>query len=123
MALDFLRRDCAIMNDFFKKKRVPILTTQQFFNYVTDIVDITEENEVDALNDILHDQTGEAMTTEQADRDAVFEQIYIPRTLEELDMNDLEKMARNTDEVLFDKLTGMLPEGLDYLEKLVGKEF
>jgi len=38
-------------------------------------------------------------------------------------MNDLEKMARNTDEVLFDKLTGMLPEGLDYLEKLVGKEF
>lgn len=64
MALDFLRRDCAIMNDFFKKKRVPILTTQQFFNYVTDIVDITEENEVEALNDILHDQTGEAMTIE-----------------------------------------------------------
>ena len=27
MALDFLRRDCAIMNDFFKKKRVMILTT------------------------------------------------------------------------------------------------
>jgi len=38
-------------------------------------------------------------------------------------MNELEKMARNTDEVLFDKLTGMLPEGLGYLEKLVGKEF
>jgi hypothetical protein len=59
------------------------------------------------------------MTTEQADRDAVFEQIYIPRTLEELDMNDLERLARNTDEVLFDKLTGVMPEGTEYLKKMI----
>jgi hypothetical protein len=34
-------------------------------------------------------------------------------------MNDLEKLARNTDEVLFDKLTGMMPEGTDYLQKMM----
>jgi serine/threonine-protein kinase RIO1 len=45
MALDFLRRDCAIINDFFKKKKVPILSTQNTFNFVTDIVEINNENE------------------------------------------------------------------------------
>ena len=34
-------------------------------------------------------------------------------------MNDIEKLARNHDDVLFDKLTGMMPEGTEYLEKMI----
>lgn len=37
MALDFLRRDCAVMNDFFRKNNVYVLTTLKLFNFVTDI--------------------------------------------------------------------------------------
>ena len=37
MALDFLRRDCAVMNDFFRKNKVYVLTTLKFFNFITDI--------------------------------------------------------------------------------------
>lgn len=37
MALDFLRRDCAVMNDFFRKNKVYVLTTMKLFNYVTDL--------------------------------------------------------------------------------------
>ena len=36
MALDFLRRDCAVMNDFFRKNHVYVLTTLKLFNFITD---------------------------------------------------------------------------------------
>jgi serine/threonine-protein kinase RIO1 len=36
MALDFLRRDCAVMNNFFRKNHVYVLTTLKLFNFITD---------------------------------------------------------------------------------------
>ena len=52
MALDFLRRDCAVMNDFFRKNTVYVLTTLKLFNFVTDIT--LEESNVEAvLNELL----------------------------------------------------------------------
>ena len=45
MALDFLRRDCQVINFFFQKKGVLVLTKQSTFNYVTDISAIDESNE------------------------------------------------------------------------------
>lgn len=42
MALDFLRRDCSVINDFFDRKKLNVLTTQQLFNFTTDMT-ITEE--------------------------------------------------------------------------------
>jgi len=40
MALEFLRRDCNNINDFFRRKGVRVLTTQHLFNFTTDIVSI-----------------------------------------------------------------------------------
>lgn len=37
MALDFLRSDCSIMNTFFGKKGIRVLTTKEFFDFVTDL--------------------------------------------------------------------------------------
>lgn len=36
MALDFLRRDCSIVQDFFSRKLERVLTTQDTFSFVTD---------------------------------------------------------------------------------------
>lgn len=52
MALDFLRRDCQVMNDFFRKNQVYVLTTLKLFNFVTDIT-ITEDKCEDILNFLL----------------------------------------------------------------------
>ena len=38
-----------------------------------------------------------------------------------MDETEIVKMVKNTDSVLFEKLTGMMPEGREYLEKLAGK--
>jgi RIO kinase 1 len=48
MALDFLRRDCSIMNDFFDKKKLNVLGIQQVFNFTTDI-SIAEDDEETVL--------------------------------------------------------------------------
>jgi len=51
------------------------------------------------------------MTTEQyiqADhQDAVFKEMYIPRTLQEVSMEDIVRMQRDGVEIAFDKLTGL----------------
>jgi RIO kinase 1 len=87
MALDFLRRDCVNINDFFKKKGVQVLNTQKAFDFITDIT-ITNENEYLTQ---LFSQVGEAVTVEQEIEDNVFKHVYIPRSLQELSMEDLEK--------------------------------
>jgi RIO kinase 1 len=61
MALDFLRRDCVNINDFFKRKGLQTLNTQEAFDFITDIL-ITNENEYLAN---LFSKTSETMTVEQ----------------------------------------------------------
>ena len=38
MALEFLRRDCANINDFFKRKGLQVLSIQSIFDFVTSIL-------------------------------------------------------------------------------------
>ena len=45
MALDFLRRDCSIVQDFFQKKLERVLTTQDTFSFVTDLTITWDEEE------------------------------------------------------------------------------
>ena len=45
MALDFLRRDCSIVQEFFSKKLERVLTTQDTFSFVTDLSIENEEEE------------------------------------------------------------------------------
>ncbi|CAG9314666.1 unnamed protein product [Blepharisma stoltei] len=87
-ALYFLRRDCANINDFFKKNGATLLTVQGMFNYITDLTDMTHE-----------ERWEKAKNTEEIS-DEVFKEIYIPRTLQEIDFDQ-----KNPE--LFEKLTGV----------------
>ncbi len=89
MALDFLRRDCANINDFFKKKGLQVLNTQQTFDFTTDIT-LTSENENEYLSQ-LFSRAQETMTAEQQLQDEVFKHVYIPRTLQELTLEEIQK--------------------------------
>jgi len=108
MALDFLRRDCSIMQEFFLKKLERVLTTQDTFSFVTDL-SIEEEQEEDVFATLV--QTLYTKTKEQVEddkrQDEVFKSIYIPRTLQELTLDDIDKLRRNNQEAMFQKLTGV----------------
>lgn len=92
------------MNDFFRRKNVFVLTTTKLFKFVTDISIKTDKatgdgevkmtgvlgskEEDEALNDMLKEaQNG--YTDKQLEDDKVFEQVYIPRSLQELSHIDI----------------------------------
>ena len=71
MALDFLRRDCAVMNDFFKKNNVYVLTTLKLFNFITDIN--LKEDEIDKSLTSMLIEAQKGYSAEILQQDKVFE--------------------------------------------------
>ena len=67
MALDFLRRDCSIVQEFFQKKLQRVLTTQDTFSFVTDlsIENESEEAAFAAIVQALYEKTNEQLEAEK----------------------------------------------------------
>lgn len=108
MALDFLRRDCSIMSDFFERKKINVLGIQQVFNFTTDM-EISNDDEETVLQQMLQEldsKTPEEIAKRKSD-DTVFRQIYIPRTLQELSLDEILKLKKNNQEDVYASLTGL----------------
>ena len=93
MALHFLRRDCSIIRDFFARKLDRVLTTQTTFDFVTDI-NIQDETEEELLNTLLEEVSELTIDQyeERLQKDEIFKQMYIPRTLQEISIEDIVRM-------------------------------
>ena len=98
-ALDFLRKDCANVNDYFRKAGgLNVMTTRQLFEFVTSTVfGDTEEEESDAIDSLMRHVDAEAQrSVEQTESDlrdeqhreavdeAVFMSQFLPRSLNQL---------------------------------------
>jgi len=105
MALDFLRRDCAVLNDFFRRNNVFVLTTLRLFNYVTDLT--LEESRMDEVLGQLLQESSKGYTEEEIQQDKVFEQVYIPRSLQELSHVEIERQKKEGTENFYTQLTGL----------------
>lgn len=102
-ALDFLRKDCANVTDFFKKKQVAVLSVRTLFDFVVDL-NIPVDKVQQRLNE-LSEQAANAPSDEDND-DEVFKQSFIPRTLAEV--VDVEKDLKKEDsEVLYRTVAGI----------------
>jgi len=77
MALDFLRRDCHNINEYFKRQGSHVLSTIKAFTFITQL-DL-QEDEGDFLKRLYEMENEDEK--EAALQDAVFKQVYIPRTL------------------------------------------
>lgn len=113
MALEFLRKDCVNVNDYFRKKEVATLTTRELFDFVTDstINDDNIDDYLTRLNEIASQRTVEVVTEQEKLDDEVFKSAYIPQRLD--DVIDCEKDVRlakqgKSDQmILYRTLTGM----------------
>lgn len=105
-ALDFLRRDCLNINDFYRRAGCAQLATNRgLFDYITDLTPMDlEERWQRALND--------------TEDDSVFMQVNIPRTLQEVEI----LKDRSEQEPLFQKLTGLIPDHTSDSEEEVDSE-
>lgn len=114
MALEFLRKDCYNINEFFRKKEVGTLTTRELFDFIVDPC-ITAENmehHLDKLNEIASKRSHEDLTEREKLEEEVFKNAYIPQRLNDvIDYEKDVKLARQgklgQEKLLYQTLTGM----------------
>ncbi|XP_074842019.1 serine/threonine-protein kinase RIO1 isoform X2 [Carettochelys insculpta] len=120
-ALEFLRKDCANINDFFWKYGVAVMTVRELFEFITD-PSITSDN-LDAYlskaMEIAAQRTEEERSSQDNVDEEVFKKAYIPRTLTDVknyerDVDVMmklkeEDMALNVqqDNILYQTVTGL----------------
>ncbi|KAJ3188185.1 Serine/threonine-protein kinase RIO1 [Gaertneriomyces sp. JEL0708] len=121
-ALEFLRKDCANVVDYFSKRvEGDVLSVRELFEFIVTPIDemrklISAElpdltTEADIL-DLYLDRLHKAERSEDAMSDAVFQQMYIPRTLEDVSAKDAERdveMIRSgrASELVYNKVVGL----------------
>ncbi|XP_041658982.1 serine/threonine-protein kinase RIO1 [Cheilinus undulatus] len=85
-ALEFLRKDCSNVNEFFVKRGVAVMTVRELFDFITD-PSITSNN-IDQYLEKAMVIAAERTSEERSDQDRVDEEVfkkaYIPRTLTEV---------------------------------------
>lgn len=114
-ALEFLRKDCANVTDFFRRNEVCVMTVKELFDFVTDIT-ITDTNIEDYLERAQQraaERGPGEVSAEDEVSEAVFQQIFIPRTLDEVVRfeQDFEKMQLGQGEdIVYSTVTGLKPD-------------
>mmetsp|Transcript_53229 Transcript_53229/g.61112 ORF Transcript_53229/g.61112 Transcript_53229/m.61112 type:complete len:318 (+) Transcript_53229:669-1622(+) len=102
-ALDFLRRDIYNVNQYFHKNNVRTFAIKTVFDYITDINIKTSKESLEALIEMNKDFDADKAKEEEN----VFASIYIPRTLEEMDIKHIERDLQKEEELVYSKLTGI----------------
>ncbi|XP_026690054.2 serine/threonine-protein kinase RIO1 [Ciona intestinalis] len=112
-SLEFLRKDCTNINDFFRRNGVASMTLRELFDFVTDLT-ITSSNidrYLDKIMEIAANRSqDEDVAQSQIDEDEIFMKSFIPRTLDDVQYfeRDVADAKRGkTDRVLYQTLTGI----------------
>ncbi|XP_070701015.1 serine/threonine-protein kinase RIO1 [Pempheris klunzingeri] len=119
-ALEFLRKDCSNVNEFFVKRGVAVMTVRELFDFITD-PSITCSNIDQYLQKamvIAAERTSEQRSDQDRVEEEVFKKAYIPRTLTEVSHyeRDVDLMKAKEEEstvsghhdnVLYQTLTGL----------------
>ena len=114
-ALEFLRKDIHNMNEFFKKKGVNVLTVKEMFDFVVDAAKLPVENEtsweeeLSRLSLVASGRTEEERSALQEVEEEVFKQIFIPRSLLEVDFpeRDIAGIKSGNKEEAYQSVTGV----------------
>ncbi|XP_054155807.1 serine/threonine-protein kinase RIO1-like [Oppia nitens] len=120
LALEFLRKDCVNINDFFRKKSVPVMTTRELFDFITDpnidadnMDDYLEKAKEIAANRTTTTTTGSAELDDnnhQQVDDEVFKSVYIPQRLREVANYERDVHKTDKSEIYYQTITALRPD-------------
>lgn len=85
-ALEFLRKDCTNISDFFRRKGVATLTVKELFDFITDpsINDKNIEMCLEKLSETVSSRDFDEMTAQEKIEEEAFKTIFIPKRLAEV---------------------------------------
>ncbi|XP_063976880.1 serine/threonine-protein kinase RIO1 [Diachasmimorpha longicaudata] len=111
MALEFLRKDCNNITEFFKKNGVAVMTVKQLFDFITDptVCEANMDEYLDAAAErTAREESGE-VDHEREVEEEVFKQAYIPQNLAQvIDVERDIKLAKSgTDNLIYKTLVGL----------------
>ena len=129
-ALEFLRKDCGNVTEFFRRKSVSVMTVKELFDFVTDL-SLTDD-QVDEYLKRMEEKTacrepGGRQDAEEEVSEAVFKKIFIPRTLQEVDRfeEDFQKMhVGEGQDIVYSTVTGLKPDlsGVQMIPQLLQEQ-
>lgn len=113
-ALEFLRKDCSNITEFFRKNSVCVMTSKELFDFITDVT-ITESNMEEYLEKAQERASARLLddtTPEEQVAEAVFQHLFIPRTLDEVakyeeDYKRLQEGGGEGGDIVYQTITGM----------------
>ncbi|KAH8270080.1 hypothetical protein KR018_003665 [Drosophila ironensis] len=114
-AFDFLRKDCTNISEFFRKRAVATMTVKELFDFITDQT-ITEANMEECLERIserIKDRDFDAITAQEKIDEAVWQNTYIPKRLDEVRHfeRDVAKAKQGEQQnLIYGKITGLTAE-------------
>uniref|UniRef100_A0A3Q1HPW0 Serine/threonine-protein kinase RIO1 n=1 Tax=Anabas testudineus TaxID=64144 RepID=A0A3Q1HPW0_ANATE len=119
-ALEFLRKDCSNVNEFFVKHSVAVMTVRELFDFITDpsITCNNIDQYLDKAMVIAAERTSEQRSDQDRVDEEVFKKAYIPRTLTDVSHyeRDVDLMrtkeeessiSGHDDNILYQTLTGL----------------
>ncbi|KAB7495354.1 Serine/threonine-protein kinase RIO1 [Armadillidium nasatum] len=113
-SLEFLRKDCSNITDFFRKKGVPTMTLKELFEYIVDPT-VTEDNREERLN-VLREVASQRdpfnLSPEEKFEEELFKNIYIPKTFDQVidferDMSLLHVGERTVEDIHYRTILGL----------------
>lgn len=85
-ALEFLRKDCTNISEFFRKKEVSTMTVKELFDFITDptvTVDNMDEY-LEKISEKIANRDITQLTAQEKIEEEVFKQSFIPKRLDEV---------------------------------------
>lgn len=114
-ALEFLRKDCTNVNEFFRKKCVATMTVRELFDFITDpnVTNDNMEEYLEKIQQIASLRSEQERTAQEKIDEEVFKKVYIPQRLNEVihyerDVNDLKEGKDR--QVIYHTITGLKPD-------------
>ncbi|KAI4463790.1 serine/threonine-protein kinase rio1 [Holotrichia oblita] len=117
-ALDFLRKDCTNITEFFRKKEVATMNIKQLFDFITDphIDELNLEEHLDRLSEQAGERLQEEITSKEQVDEEVFKNAYIPKRLTEV--VDAERditlaKSNGVDNLVYKTITGLKIDSIE----------
>ncbi|KAF5281988.1 hypothetical protein FQA39_LY00512 [Lamprigera yunnana] len=110
-ALNFLRKDCTNITDYFRKKNVATMSIKELFDFITDPT-ITEENIDECLDKLSENAALRDINVSSQDKvdEEVFKNAYIPKRLTEVidfERDIIQAKSGAAEELVYKTLVGL----------------